>query len=115
MARTFQILDLIIRVGAVIAVSTLGLAMLLLVSIMATDSGRPSDMATAAAIFVGGCCIIGLVIVTALVPEKVGRFIPGPSMVGKVLVRIPTYPFGTAGMFLVVRQIWQVAIPDLLR
>jgi hypothetical protein len=36
-------------------------------------------------------------------------------MVGKVLVRIPTYPFGTAGIFLVVRQIWQVAIPDLLR
>lgn len=51
----------------------------------------------------------------AIWPQRVEKFVPGPPLVGKALVRIPTYPVGTAGFLLLLRQVWQVAIPDLMR
>lgn len=115
MPRILHAIDWIIRISAVIVILTLGLAMLLLVSIMATDSGTTQAMAAGLAIFVSGTAIFALIVFTALFPCWFAKRLPGPVNVGHVLVRIPGYVVGTVGMGLLIRQVWQVAIPDLLR
>jgi hypothetical protein len=111
---TLSRIDLALRITSIVVVLTLGLAMLLLVSIMATDMGTGNAIATAATLFVVGCGLLGGVVLLAVVPDRVARLIPGPPLV-MVLVRVPTYLCGTVGLFLLLRQIWQVAVPDFLR
>jgi hypothetical protein len=110
----FRWLDLAIRYGAVVVISTLGFALLLLVCIMGTDNGTATAFYWSAAIFVFGCGMLAATVLLAIVPQLAECWIPGPALLGKILVRIPVYPVGTAGMFLLIRQIWQVAIPELL-
>ena len=81
---------------------------------MGTDSGTPEAFAVSSAVFLAGTLLFVAIGFLAIRPDRVEKLIPGPSVVGKVLVRIPTYPVGTAGMFLLVRQIWQVGIPNLM-
>jgi hypothetical protein len=86
------------------------MGMLVLACAMGTDSGTLEALAISAIIFVLGCCVLAVVVFLAFRPDKVARFIPGPPIVGIVLVRVPTYLCGTAGLFLLLRQIWFIHI-----
>lgn len=109
MPRILQAIDWIIRISAVIVILTFGLAMLLLVSVMATDSGTTQAMAAGLAIFVSGAAIFALIVFAALFPGWFAKRLPGPENVGKVLVRVPVYVVGTVGMGLLIRQAWQLS------
>ena len=108
--RVLAVIDFVIRMAAVLVVSTLGLGVLVLACGMGTDSGTGKALAISAAVFVAGVCLLGAICFLAIYPARVSRFIPGPRIVGVVLVRIPTYLCGTAGLYLLMRQIWFIHI-----
>ena len=62
MNRTVRTVDFVIRIAAVVVVSTLGMAMLLLVCAMGTATGTPSALMVSASIFAFGCLILALII-----------------------------------------------------
>lgn len=107
-------IDFAIRIAAAVVVATLGTAMLLLAVVMATDEGTTWALVGSVVIFVIGCCVLAVFVFLAVTPERAEKFIPGPPVLGKILVRIPTYPCGTVGLYLLLSQIWHVAIPDLV-
>ena len=88
--------------------------MLLLVCVMGTDTDTVKAFAISAGVFLLGICVFAAILFLAIVPERLEKHIPGPSIIGKILARIPTYPCGTAGLLLLLRQTLLVTIPDLL-
>jgi hypothetical protein len=106
-------IDNAIRIASLISVSILGTAMLLLVSIMATDSGTDEAYSSSLVLFLSGATVIFVIIFLSLYPDKIAKYIPGPVLLGKIIVRVPIYLCGTIGFFMFLRQIWQVAIPDI--
>lgn len=107
-------LDTAIRIMAAVTACTLGLAMLILVSAMATDTGTTKALVGALSLFLIGAAVLGCIVLLSLFPNKIEKFIPGPTWLGVVIVRVPIYPISIVGTFLLIRQIVQVAIPDLL-
>ena len=114
-AFLLRIFDLAIRGCAAVVVVMLGMPMLLLVSIMATDTGTSKAMVAGLCIFLGGSALFAGIAFLAVLPESLAKRIPGPRFLGKALARLPTYPVGTVGMAVLFSQLRQVAIPDLLR
>jgi hypothetical protein len=115
MLLTLSIIDIVIRIAAVVVISTLGMAMLMLGCVMGTDSGTSKSFLISAGVFLVGCAVFALIVLLAVCPALGERCVPGPPLIGAILVRVPIYLCGTAGSYLLLRQIRLVTIPKLRR
>lgn len=115
MQRALSIIDWGIRISSVLVVGTLGMTLLVFASIMGTDSGTSAAMASSAALLLGGAVVLFALILTAIHPDWIEQYIPGPVWLGKVLVRVPAYFLGTAGLALFLRLLWLESLAPLFQ
>lgn len=111
MKRVLAIVDLVIRIGSVIVLAILALPALLLVCVMGADTRMVNAVAFSACVFVVGTLVFLALGGLWLKPECVERLIPGPPLLGKAIARIPAYVIAAVGMFVLLRQVWRVAVP----
>jgi hypothetical protein len=60
--------------------------------VFAVLPGTKSAFAFAAVFFLCGFCVVFALSYLATYPERLEKYVPGPPVLGKILVRIPTYP-----------------------
>ena len=107
-------IDWAIRIASVVVLGTLGLTLLVFACIMGTDSGTASAMATSATLLVGGVGVLFALILSAIYPRWIEKYVPRHALIAKVLVRIPSYIIGTLGLAMFLYMFWAESIAPLL-
>ena len=110
-----KILDTVIRYMAIagLMIFTPIAVIFSLTAISAPNLDKLSGLLVLFQCFIG-VLLIGFIIYWAKFPTVISKYSPIPSSVSAVISRIVVYPVGFISLFLLVRQVWLVTIPELL-
>lgn len=97
--KYLEVLDVVLRLLAMLVIVLMAFPVLVIVSVMGTDSGTTTSMLISLAAFVTGTAILIGVFYAAFKPRKVERKWPDHVLAARILIRIPVYLFVALGFY----------------
>ena len=93
--------DRIVRILAAISAVAF-LPIVLLVGVMANDSGTPAGERSSWIVLLLGASLSGWVLLCSIAPRLIAKFLKGRSVLCSLVIKVPVYAFAIAGVGILV-------------